>query len=117
MSSVISLVTKVRIDPGICRFTALVNVEKKSSKEFEISITSECPNLEVFREVIKNVNISDAINRPKTNFILQKAAELLPHSDCPLAVGIIKACMVEIRFALKRDVKVEFITEDKQSSE
>ncbi len=108
------MVTKVKIDPGVCRFVALVNVEKKAPQEFEISIVSECPNLAVFKEAIKTIKITDAINRPKSNFILQKAAESLPHSDCPLAIGIIKACMVEIRFAIKRDVKVEFITEDKQ---
>lgn len=106
--------TKVKIDPGVCKFVAVVNVEKKTSNEFEISIASECPNLKVFKEAIKNVRITDAINRPKANFILQKAAESLPHSDCSLAIGIIKACMVEIHFAIKRDVKVEFITEDKK---
>lgn len=111
------MVTKVRIDPGVCRFTALVNVEKKTPKEFEIDIISECPNLGAFKEVIRNINVSEAINRPKANFILQKAAELLPHADCPLAIGIVKACMVEVRFAIRRDVKVEFLTEDKQSND
>ena len=113
----ISLVTKVRIDPGACKFVAVVSVEKKNQKEFEINITSECPNQAAFREAIKTVAITDAINRPKANFILQKAAESLPHANCPLAVGIIKACMAEIRFAIKRDIKVEFLTEDKQVKE
>lgn len=105
------MTTKVRIDPGVCRFVADVNVEKKTPQELEITIASECPNLGAFKEAIKTVPIMDAVNRPKANFILQKAAESLPHSDCPIAIGIIKACMVEIRFAIKRDAKVEFTTE------
>ncbi len=109
--------TKVKIDPGVCQFVAVVNVEKKTPKELEINIESQCPNIGAFKEAIKTIQIADAVNRPKANLILKKAAESLPHSDCPIPIGIIKACMVEIHFAIKRDAKVEFITEDKQASE
>jgi hypothetical protein len=43
---------------------------------------------------------------------LQKAAESIPHSGCAIPIGIIKACEAEIKFALKREVKIEFVTEN-----
>jgi hypothetical protein len=112
------MVTKVRIDPGICKFITVVKAEKKQNQEIEISIASACPNLGHFKEAVKTVKMYDTVNLPKVNFILQKAAESIPHSSCAIPIGVIKACEAEIKFALKREVKIEFMTEDmKKKSE
>ncbi len=106
------MVTKVRIDPGICKFVTVVKAEKKQNQEIEINIASACPNLSHFRDAVKTVKMYDAVNLPKANFILQKAAESIPHSACAIPIGIIKACEAEIKFAIKREVKIEFVTEN-----
>ncbi len=102
------MVTKVKIYPGICKFTTVVQAEKQPNSELKIDIFSACPNLEAFKEGVKSVKALEAVNVPKVNAIL-KAGQTLPHACCPIPVGVIKACEVEIKFALKSEVKIEFM--------
>lgn len=48
------------------------------------------------------------MNFPKFNAVL-KAGLTIPHACCPIPVGVIKASEVEIKFALKSEVKIEFM--------
>jgi hypothetical protein len=102
------MVTKVKIYPGICRFTTVAQAEKQHSGELKIDIFSACPNLEAFKEGVKSMKALEAVNFPKFNAVL-KAGLTIPHSCCPIPVGVIKACEVEIKFALKSEVKIEFM--------
>jgi hypothetical protein len=102
------MVTKVKIYPGICKFTTVAQVEKQPTGELKIDIFSACPNLTAFKDAVKSVKMMEAINLPKANAIL-KAGQTIPHSCCPIPVGVIKACEVEIKFALKSEVKIEFM--------
>lgn len=108
-----SVVTKVKIEPGICRFSAVAKVEKQPNGELKIDIFSGCPNLDAFKEAVKSVKIFDAVNMPNANAIL-KAGQTIPHSCCAIPIGVIKACEVEIKFALKKDVKIEFMDNAKE---
>jgi hypothetical protein len=102
------MVTKVKIFPGVCKFTTVAQVEKQPNNEFKIQIFSACPNLEAFKEGVKSVKTLEAVNFPKVNAIL-KAGQTLPHACCPIPVGVIKACEVEIKFAVKGKVEIEFM--------
>ncbi len=98
----------VNVKPGVCRFDAVINVKKVLSGEVEISITSQCPNLKVFKEALSKVKISEAVAFPNRNVIIRTAVEILPHSACPLPCAIVKAVEAEVGFALKRDVTISF---------
>lgn len=102
------MVTKVKINPGNCNFTTVAQVEKQPNGELKIDIFSACPNLNAFKEAIKTMKPFDAVNLPKFNKVLQ-SGQTIPHSCCPIPVGVIKACEVEIKFALKSEVKIEFM--------
>jgi hypothetical protein len=100
------MVTKIRIEPGNCKMVTVASVEKNQNRELVISVDCECKNLVAFKDAIKTVNMQ------KYGDIL-KASSLIPHCICPIPMGVIKACEVEMGLGLKKDVKFEFITEDK----
>jgi hypothetical protein len=102
------MVTKVKIYPGICKFTTVAQAEKQPNGELKIDVFSACPNLEAFKEGVKSLKALEAVNLPKYNAVL-KAGQTIPHACCPIPIGVIKACEVEIKFALKREVKIEFM--------
>ncbi len=101
------MVTKVKISPGICKFITVAQVEK-IGKEMKIEIFSGCPNLEPFKEALKTVPMFDTVNLSKFNAVL-KAGQTIPHACCAIPIGVIKACEVEMKMALKREVKIEFM--------
>jgi hypothetical protein len=101
------MVTKVKIFPGVCQFTTVAQVEK-IGKEMKIEIFSGCPNLGLFKEALKTVPVFDTVNLSKFNAVL-KAGQTIPHACCAIPVGVIKACEAEMKMALKREVKIEFM--------
>jgi hypothetical protein len=93
------MVSKLKIDPGNCKFLATVTAKKISGKELEVCLETSCKNLETLKNKIKTVKMND---------YAKIMVEPIPHCICPIPLGIIKACEAEFGLGLKKDMKYEF---------
>jgi hypothetical protein len=102
------MVTKVRIDPGNCMMKAVVTVQKKSNErqnprmEVEVYLESECKNLDAFKAKFKTLSMHNYPDMMK---------ETIPHCICPIPLGVVKACEMEMGLGLKKDFKYEVMRE------
>ncbi len=99
------MVTKIKIDPGNCMLKTIVTVQKKMPNErknpkmeVDIAIETPCKNLDTFKEKFKTVNMTT---------YPQIMKETIPHCICPIPLGVVKACEMEMGLGLKKDVKYE----------
>lgn len=102
------MVTKIKIDPGNCMIKAMITVQKKSNErqnprmEVDVCLESECENLDVFKAKFKTVSMRTYPDMMK---------ETIPHCICPIPLGVVKACEIEMGLGLKKDLKYEVIRE------
>ncbi|NOY53190.1 MAG: hypothetical protein GXP58_06155 [Deltaproteobacteria bacterium] len=101
--------TRVKIDPGVCGFPALVTVEKKDRQHFRVTIESNCEMVRKLGEEIASLTMQDAFIRFSDNRVYEKASTCLKHTACPVPSGILKALEVEAGLAVPRNVTVEFL--------
>lgn len=99
------MVIKLKIDPGNCMIKAVVTVQTKMPNErknhrmeVDISIETQCKNLDAFKEKFKTVSMAT---------YPQLMNEIIPHCICPIPLGVAKACEMEMGLGLKKDVKYE----------
>ncbi|MCP8323431.1 MAG: hypothetical protein L6N96_04565 [Candidatus Methylarchaceae archaeon HK02M2] len=102
-------VTKVKVDPGICKRKVIIKVEKSGSKA-KINIESDCPLLNEFSEKLKELEGRESTRNLLKNIVYQLSSECL-HATCPVPCAILKAVEVEFGFAAKRDVKITFMSD------
>ncbi|RMG01608.1 MAG: hypothetical protein D6726_09200 [Nitrospirae bacterium] len=102
---------KAEIDPGICGLKTTVVVRKKSGKEYEILIESDCEMVEKLGEKVPSLNMMDIFKRITDNPIYKEGTVCLRHVSCPVPSGILKALEVEAGLALPKDVKIVFSKE------
>ncbi|MCP8309915.1 MAG: hypothetical protein L6M37_05720 [Candidatus Methylarchaceae archaeon HK02M1] len=100
-------VTKVKVDPGICKRKVLIKVERSGSKA-KINITSNCPLVTEFSEKLRELEGRESTRNLLKNIVYRISSESL-HSTCPVPCAILKAIEVEFGFAAKRNVKISFI--------
>ncbi len=102
------MVTKIRINPGNCMMKAVVTVQKKSNErqnpgmEVDVCLVSECKNLDVFKVKFKTISM-------RTYPDIMK--ETILHCICPVPLGVVKACEMEMGIGLKKDITYEVIRE------
>src|SRR5512136_2159335 len=94
----------VRVNPGVCKFEAIINVKKVSGGEVEVNVTSQCKNVNVFCQSLLKMKVSEAVTSPNRNVVVKRAVETLPHSGCPIPCAVVKAVEAEAGLALKKDV-------------
>lgn len=103
--------TKVRINPGVCGFPAVVEIEKKKGKKFSVKISSECEMVEKMGKEIAELAFMDAFKGILDNPVYKKGSRCLKHVSCPVPSGILKALEVEAGLAVPKDVIIEFSKE------
>jgi hypothetical protein len=98
--------SRSEITAGICGFTTTVDV---TCEEYTcaIAIRSDCPNVQ---KLAAELTEADAFNeigyrggRPKT---FELSERYLPHTACPVPIGIIKAIEVAAELAFDKDVQI-----------
>ncbi len=104
--------TRVKIDPGVCGFAAVVSVEKQDGKHFSVTIESDCEMVQKLGEEISSLTLQDAFIRFDNNRVYEKASGCLKHTACSVPSGILKALEVEAGLAVPRNVTVEFVPEE-----
>ncbi|HDM36277.1 MAG TPA: hypothetical protein ENG09_03355 [Candidatus Syntrophoarchaeum butanivorans] len=106
--------TKVVIHGGACKFKTEVTVLREG-ESLRIETVSECEYCRSLGDDLVRVSFSDLF--PDTaspalgfmdNPVYRKADEHLPHVDCPVPCGILKAILAELGLQLKEPPKIEF---------
>ena len=107
--------TRVVIHGGACRFKTEVNVIR-DGWNVKVEGESECEHCQDYGNSIGEVSFSDLFpEKGKTavgfmkNPIYKKADEFLPHVDCPVPCGILKAIFTEFGLQLKEAPRIEFV--------
>jgi hypothetical protein len=106
--------TKVRVDPGQCGMTAVVEVKQTSRGVFELRIISDCEMVRRLAGEVPSLSMADAFSRFSDNTIYRKGAACLKHVACPVPSAILKTLEVEAGFGVPRDVKICFIKDEDQ---
>jgi hypothetical protein len=101
--------TKLRVDPGICGLSTIVEVNKKTQETFCITIRSDCPAIQKLGEGIADLELVDIFRPILSNPVYQKASLCVPHASCPVLSGILKAIEVEAGMALPKEVSIKFL--------
>ena len=100
--------TRVHIDPGICGFPAIIEIETVGKKQYSVKLITECEKLAQLSDQIETLNLRDAFKQAKDSKLYSVVADCLLHPACPVPVAIIKALEVEAGIALARDVVIRF---------
>jgi len=100
--------TRVVINPGVCGFTTIVEIEKIDKKRLACRIESECKTVAGLNEILAEIDKWDVLKPRAESKLWLKLSEHPLHLSCPVPVGIIKAVEAEAGLALARDVNIHF---------
>ncbi len=105
--------TKVKVDSGICGFSALIMAEKDkdNNKKIYIFIDTECEMVKKMLEDISTLDARAAFTGHLNNQVYRSAAKHIKHVACPVPAGILKAIEVESGVCLPKNVSIVFIKE------
>ncbi len=104
--------TKVRIEPGVCGFTALVEAVSEDGMQVELRVQSDCKGVSGMMEELGSSFEAYELcfEKPGANPLYEYARENFPsHGGCPVIAGITKCVEAECHLALKKDVSIRFI--------
>jgi hypothetical protein len=103
--------TKVRINSGICGFTATVTAEKKDKKNVRITIESDCEMVEKLAAELPGLDMMSAFTAHLNNPVYRAASKHIRHVACPVPAGILKALEAELGLSIPKDADIIFIKE------
>lgn len=103
--------TKVKVNPGICGFSAVITAEKEKNKKVRIFIDTECEMVQKMIEDISVLDMRAAFAGYLNNPVCRSAAMHIKHVACPVPSAILKALEVELGICLPKDVSITFIKE------
>jgi len=104
--------TKVRVEPGVCGQTAVVQAVSEDGMTVKITVESPCAAIQgMMASLGEEFDAYElCLARPGANALYEYAAEkLLMHAGCPVLAGIAKCAEVECRLALPKDAAICFI--------
>jgi len=100
--------TKVVVDPGVCRMNANIAVTKASARLFKVEVTSDCEMVTKMGDLLGEIDLKDTIKPHINSNIYQCASQCSLHIACPIPMAVIKAIEVEAGLALPRSIAVQF---------
>ncbi|MCW7076599.1 hypothetical protein DRN98_07265 [Methanosarcinales archaeon] len=107
--------TKVVIYGGACKFRTEVTI-LRDGWDVTINVSSECKHCQDYGNSIPSLSFFDLFperGKPAVGFmenIFYKNADIyLPHVDCPVPCGLLKAIFAEFDLQLKEAPRFEFI--------
>jgi hypothetical protein len=102
--------TKLRVDPGICGLSTIVEVNKTDQETFRTTIFSDCPAMQRLGDEIPDLILADIFAPILSNPVYQRASLCVNHASCPAFSGILKAMEVEAGMALPKEVTMKFMS-------
>ena len=103
--------TKVRIEPGICGFTAITGAEATEDYTVRLRVASGCGAVQEMMKALGSAFSAFDVCRtePGTGPFYAYAAEHFPvHASCPVIAGITKCVEAECNLALRQDAGIFF---------
>lgn len=102
--------TKVEINPGACGFIVTVIATEVEPKKTKVVIQTDCEHVNEMAPMITFLTVEDIMGFPFGEDVVYGAAKkVIRHSSCPVPCGIIKAVEAELGLAVKSDVLIHFI--------
>ena len=106
--------TKVKIEPGICKFSTLVTATASEDEETEVTIkvASGCPSVKKMMEELGSTfdAYEVCLVKPGSGPFFEYANKNFPvRSGCPIIAGITKCIEAEANLALKADASIKFL--------
>ena len=99
---------KVVVEPGICGFTAVIEVTKIVDSRVRITINSDCSMVTEMKRDLEELNWQKALRKLVESPVYKAAGQHNMHAACPIPAAILKAIEVEVGAALPRDVMIHF---------
>ncbi len=103
-----AIMTKVKVQPGSCGFTALIKADKGPNKTISVIIETDCEMVRKMAEEIKTLDRFAPLAGLLTNPVYQAAARHLKHAACPVPSAVLKAIEVEAGLNLAKDATIVF---------
>ena len=103
--------TKVRIEPGICGFTAIAEAESAEDFMVHLRVASGCAAVQEMMKALGSTfgAFDVCLTKPGTGPFYAYAAEHFPvHAACPVIAGITKCAEAECDLALRQDAGIFF---------
>jgi hypothetical protein len=105
----ISRMTRVRVEPGICGLSAIVDAQRTGQKEVQITIQSDCEKVTALGSHLDKMSLADILSKPlNQSTVYEKAGRCELHGSCPIPCAVMKAAEAELQLALKKVVKIAF---------
>lgn len=104
--------TKVQINPGICRLVTTVTAESEEQMDVTVKVKSACESVrKMCEELGDNFDAFEVcLKKPGEGGMYEYAAKHFPgHASCPTIAGIIKCIEVECKLALPAEVEIKFV--------
>ena len=106
----ISRMTELNVDPGICGLPSVLTVTREAGKRFSVLIRSECPMVQSIQDDLADLDWRDIFQPMLENPVYLAASKKLSHASCPIPSGILKTLEVAAEMALPKDVHMMFST-------
>lgn len=103
---------KIVVDPGICGFTAVVEVTRLSARRIRVVIDSDCETASGMNGDLEALDLKLALGPLEDSLVYKIAARHGGHTACPIPMAILKAIEVETGAALPQDVIIHFEATD-----
>ena len=105
------MMTKVKIDPGICGFITRVEADSDDGQEVKLKVASCCESVRKMMDELGDTfdSYEMCLVKPGEGPLFEFASKHFPvHCGCPIFSGIIKAVEVECKLALRKDASITF---------
>ena len=103
---------KIVVDPGICGFTAVVEVTRLSARRIRVVINTDCEMVSGMNGELEDVDLKVALGPLGDSLVYKIAARHGGHAACPIPMAILKAIEVETGAALPKDIIIHFEATD-----
>lgn len=108
---------RLKIHPGACGLSSVVEVHKKDGKAFRVVVRSECEMVEALGQRLPELEMMDAFKKILENPVYRAGSSCVRHVSCPVPCGVLKALEVEAGLAVPRDVSIVFVDEEDSAAE
>ncbi len=99
--------TIVTVDPGVCGFPAVIEVEAVSASRAKVRVKSDCEKAVEAGEALKEVDFFELFKREGDTYsVYRDTVFAMDHITCPIPVAIMKGVEAELGMAVPKDVSM-----------
>ena len=99
---------EVKVDAGICGFSATIKVDSEDMQTATIDFVTNCPNLKPLEQELKEVDgYEECFSKLGDSPVYELAKKYCKHAACPVPSAIIKGIEVACGLALPKDAEIK----------